>query len=155
MRRRRRRSRPAASGLGQRKSAVRLVLAGQRATATWTGGSDVRINLSTVVTGLLARDSEARHAVGAENEIADIGEYSRGEAGFFQVWDVRAKQVRSRGRAFYMGKLCEQQEKIIARRDPAARPVLEGAGEVTAPAPDAPRERPGSALRERLAHVRR
>ena len=43
----------------QRKSAVILILAGQRATATWTGGSGVRINLSTVVTGMLARDSEA------------------------------------------------------------------------------------------------
>jgi hypothetical protein len=29
------------------------------------------------VTGLLARDSESRHAVGAENEIPDIREYSR------------------------------------------------------------------------------
>ena len=89
----------------QRKSAVSLVLAGQRATATWTGGSGVRINLSTVVTGLLARDSESRHAVGAENEIPDIGEYSRGQAGFWQIWDVRAKRIKARGRAFYMGKI--------------------------------------------------
>lgn len=117
----------------QRKSAVSLVLAGQRATATWTGGSGVRINLSTVVTGLLARDSESRHAVGAENEIPDIGEYSRGQAGFWQIWDVRAKRIKSRGRAFYMGKIGTQQEKIIAHRDPVARPVLEGAGEITAP----------------------
>jgi hypothetical protein len=29
------------------------------------------------VTGLLARDSESRHAVGAENEIPNIREYSR------------------------------------------------------------------------------
>jgi hypothetical protein len=139
----------------QRKSAVSLVLAGQRATATWTGGSGVRINLSTVVTGLLARDSESRHAVGAENEIPDIGEYSRGQAGFWQIWDVRAKRIKVRGRAFYMGKIGAQQEKIIARRDPAARPVLEGAGEVTAPAPAAPRAQVGSALRERLAHARK
>jgi DNA-binding transcriptional ArsR family regulator len=138
----------------QRKSAVCLVLAGQRATATWTGGSGVRINLSTIVAGMLARDSEARHAVGAENELPDISEYSRGEAGFFQIWDVRAKRIRSRGRAFHIGKIGEQQAKIIARRDPAARPVLAGAGEVTAPAPAAPREQAGSGLRERLAHVR-
>ena len=56
--------------------------------------------------------------------------------------------------AFYIGKIGEQQAKIIAKRDPAARPVLEGAGEVTAPAPAAPREQAGSGLRERLAHVR-
>jgi hypothetical protein len=53
-----------------------------------------------------------------------------------------------------MGKIGAQQEKIIARRDPAARPALEGAGQITAPAPAAPREQPGSALRERLAHAR-
>jgi hypothetical protein len=139
----------------QRKSAVCLVLAGQRATATWTGGSGVRINLSTIVAGLLARDSEARHAVGAENELPDIAEYSRGEAGFFQIWDVRAKRVRARGRAFHIGRIGEQQAKIIARRDPAARPVLQGAGQITEAAPAAPPEQPGSALRERLAHVRK
>jgi hypothetical protein len=135
----------------QRKAAVVLVLAGQRATATWTGGSGVRINLSTVVTGLLARDSEARHAVGAENEIPDISEYSRGEAGFFQVWSTRAKRITARGRTFYMGSIGEQQRKIIGLRDPAARPVLDGAREITSPAPQ---ERAGSGLRERLAHVR-
>ena len=60
----------------------------------------------------------------------------------------------TRGRAFYMGKIGVQQEKIISKRDPAARPVLEGAGEIPEAAPAAPREKPGSTLRERLAHVR-
>ena len=124
----------------QRKSAVCLVLAGQRATVQWTGGSGVRVNLSTVVYGMLARDSEARHAVGAENELPDISEYSRGQAGYFGIYSVRQKKLIQRGRTFYIGKLRDQQEKIIARRDPAARPALKGAGEVTAPAPAAPRE---------------
>jgi len=137
----------------QRKAAVCLILAGQRATATWTGGSGVRINLSTVVTGLLARDSEARHAVGAENEIPDIAGYSRGEAGFFQIWDVRAKRVKARGRAFYIGKIGAQKEHIVSRRDRAARPVLKGAGEIPEAAPAAPREQPRGGLRERLARV--
>jgi hypothetical protein len=137
----------------QRKAAVILILAGQRATATWTGGAGVRINLSTVVTGMLARDSESRHAVGAENEIPDIAGYSGGGAGFFQIWSTRAKKILARGRGFYIGRIGDQQREIISKRDPAARPVLEGAGEVTAPAPAAPREQPGSALRERLARV--
>lgn len=133
----------------QRKAAVCLILAGQRATAQWTGGSGVRINLSTVVTGLLARESEGRHAVGAENEIPDISEYSRGEAGFFQVWSVRKKKILARGRAFWAGKPREQEEKIIACRDPAARPHL-----------DIPQGTPrraaqgSSALRDRLARAR-
>jgi DNA-binding transcriptional ArsR family regulator len=106
------------------------------------------------VYGMLARDSEARHAVGAENELPDISEYSRGQAGYFGIYSVRQKKLIQRGRTFYIGTLRDQQEKIIARRDPAARPALEGAGEVTAPAPAAPQEQPGSGLRERLAHVR-
>jgi hypothetical protein len=136
----------------QRKAAVSLILAGQRATAVWTGGAGVRINLSTLVIGLLARDSESRHAVGAENEIPDIADYSGGESGFFQIWSTRAKRVLARGRSFWMGSIGEQQRLIISRRDPAARPVLEGAGEVTAPAP-APGQQPGNALRDRLAKV--
>ena len=138
----------------QRKSAVILVLAGQRATVQWTGGSGVRVNLSTVVYGMLARDSEARHAVGAENELPDISEYSRGQAGYFGIYSVRAKKLIQRGRTFYIGTLRDQQQKIIARRDPAARPALKGAGEITAPAPAAPQEQAGSGLRERLAHAR-
>jgi hypothetical protein len=140
----------------QRKTAVCLVLAGQRATVAWTGGSGVRVNLSSVVYGLLARDSEARHAVGSENELPDIAEYSRGQAGYFGIWSVRQKKLVQRGRTFYIGKLADQKE-IVARRDPAARPVLKGAGAVPEAAPAAPRdlqERPGSALRERVAHVR-
>jgi hypothetical protein len=138
----------------QRKAAVSLILAGQRATAVWTGGAGVRINLSTLVIGLLARDSESRHAVGSENEIPDIAEYSGGESGYFQIWYTRAKRVLARGRGFWMGTIGEQQRLIISRRDPALRPVLADAGEVTGPAPAAPREHPGTGLRDRLAHVR-
>jgi hypothetical protein len=119
----------------QRKAAVSLILAGQRATAVWTGSAGVRINLSTLVIGLLARDSESRHAVGAENEIPDIAEYCGGESGFFQIWSTRAKRVLARGRSFWMGTIGEQQQQIISKRDPATRPVLEGAGNVPETAP--------------------
>ena len=114
------------------------------------------INLSTVVYGMLARDSEARHAVGAENELPDISEYCRGEAGLLQhLLGVRPKKLIQRGAGpSTSASSAISRQKIIARRDPAARPVLKGAGEVTAPAPAAPREQAGSGLRERLAHVR-
>jgi DNA-binding transcriptional ArsR family regulator len=138
----------------QRKAAVILILAGQRATATWTGGSGVRINLSTVLTGMLARDSESRHAVGAENEIPDIAGYSGGEAGFFQIWSTRAKRILARGRGFYIGRIGDQQREIISKRDPAGRPVLEGAGLLPETAPGLLPGNGRSGLRERLAHVR-
>jgi hypothetical protein len=104
----------------------------------------VRINLSTLVIGLLARDSESRHAVGAENEIPDIAEYSGGDSGFFQIWSTRAKRVLARGRSFWMGTIGEQQRLIISKRDPALRPVLEGAGQILLAAPAGPGSSPGA-----------
>jgi hypothetical protein len=108
-----------------RSSAVVLVIAGQRATNQWTGGGGVKANLSTVLLGSMARGSESRHATGAEYDIPDISEYSRGQAGFFQVWDVRGKRVRTRGRAFNIGNIRDQQ-RIIRMREDDGRPVLPG-----------------------------
>ena len=87
----------------QRKSAVCLILATQRATQKQTGGGMVRANLSQVVIGNTNRASESRHATGAEAEIPDIGEYSGGRKGYFQVWDPQAKEITARGRTFLLG----------------------------------------------------
>ena len=73
----------------------------------------------------MARGSESRHATGAEYDIPDISEYSRGQAGFFQVWDVRGKRVRARGRAFNIGSIRDQQ-MIIRAREAGGRPALPG-----------------------------
>ena len=77
----------------QRKSAVCLILATQRATQRQTGGGMVRANLSQVVIGNTNRATESRHATGAEAEIPDISEYSRGRKGYFQIWDPQAKEI--------------------------------------------------------------
>ena len=87
----------------QRKSAVCLILATQRATQKQTGGGMVRANLSQVVIGNTNRATESRHATGAEAEIPDISEYSRGRKGFFQIWDPQAKEITARGRTFLLG----------------------------------------------------
>ena len=108
-----------------RSAAVVLVIAGQRATNQWTGGGGVKANLSTVLLGSMARGSESRHATGAEYDIPDISEYSRGQAGFFQVWDARGKRVRARGRAFNIGSIRDQQV-IIRARESGDRPALPG-----------------------------
>ena len=65
----------------QRKSAICLILATQRATQKQTGGGMVRANLSQVVIGNTNRATESRHATGAEAEIPDISEYSRSRKG--------------------------------------------------------------------------
>ena len=63
----------------------------------------VRANLSQVVIGNTNRATESRHATGAEAEIPDISEYSRGRKGYFQIWDPQAKEITARGRTFLLG----------------------------------------------------
>jgi biotin operon repressor len=144
----------------QRDAAVCFILSGQTPRISWIGGTGVRANLSTVVTGLLERQGESRLAVGAENEIPDIGEYSGGQPGFWQVWSTRQKKVLARGRAFKLGnRLSDLQERIIARTDPAARPRLLIPGEVLTGTPaqdrqatETPADTSGiGALRARIA----
>jgi hypothetical protein len=110
----------------RRSSAVTLVLATQRAIQRWTGGGGVIANLTDVLIGNMTRASESRHATGADHEMPDISEYSKGQPGYFQHWDPMAKRVVARGRAFNIGTIGEQQRNIIWRRDPAARPALPG-----------------------------
>ena len=43
---------------------------------------------------------KARHAIGAENEIPDISEYSGGEAGTSRSGIRQAKEITARGRTF-------------------------------------------------------
>jgi hypothetical protein len=148
----------------QRKSAVCLVLATQRAVIAALGGGAVRANMSEVLVGKVARATESRHATGAEKEIPDIREYAKGAPGYFQRWDPHSGQVSGRGRAFLLGKppdeLAYMRRLVDARRDlrdwsipdlpPLALDGGQAAGDATAPAPP-----PGSSdLRERLARAR-
>jgi hypothetical protein len=87
----------------QRKSAVALVLATQRAVVKAIGGGGVRANMSEALVGVVARASESRHASGGEREIPDIRDYSKGAPGYFQRWDPRSGNVTGRGRAFLLG----------------------------------------------------
>ena len=92
----------------QRKSAVCLVLATQRATVSALGGGAVRANMGEVLVGKVARATESRHATGAEAEIPDIREYAKGEPGYFQIWDPHSATVKGRGRALLLGKPPEE-----------------------------------------------
>jgi hypothetical protein len=92
----------------QRKSALCLLLATQRAIIAALGGGAVRANMSEVLVGTVARATESRHATGAETEIPDIRDYSKGVPGYFQSWDPHAKAVTGRGRAFLLGKPPEE-----------------------------------------------
>ena len=103
----------------QRKSAVCLVLATQRAIISALGGGAVRANMSEVLVGKVARATESRHATGAEKEIPDIREYSKGAPGYFQRWDPHSGMVAGRGRAFLLGKPPDElayMKRIVAAR---------------------------------------
>ena len=103
----------------QRKAAVGLVLATQRAVISALGGGGVRANMSEVLVGKVARASESRHATGAESEIPDIREYSKGAPGYFQRWDPHSGTIAGRGRAFLLGKAPDElayMKRIVAAR---------------------------------------
>ena len=104
----------------QRKSAVCLLLATQRAVIAALGGGAVRANMSEVLVGKVARATESRHATGAEKEIPDIREYAKGAPGYFQRWDPHSGTVTGRGRAFLLGKppdeLAYMKRLVTARR---------------------------------------
>ena len=103
----------------QRKAAVCLVLATQRATVRALGGGGVRANMSETLVGKTVRASESRHATGAEKEIPDIREYSKGAPGYFQDWDQHSGVITGRGRAFLLGKPPDElayMKRIVAAR---------------------------------------
>lgn len=68
-----------------RSEAVALMIAGQRATADWLGGADVRANIDLACVGKVGRAGEARHAGDAALSLPDIGAYGEGHAG---VWGI-------------------------------------------------------------------
>ena len=98
-----------------------LVLATQRAVISALGGGGVRANMSETLVGKTVRASESRHATGAEKEIPDIREYSKGAPGYFQDWDQHSGVIAGRGRAFLLGKppdeLAYMKRLVAARRD--------------------------------------
>jgi hypothetical protein len=103
----------------QRKSAVFLLLATQRAIVKALGGGGVRANMSEVLVGKVTRSSESRHATGGEREIPDIREYAKGAPGYFQDFNPHSGEVTGRGRAFLLGKPPEElayMKRLVADR---------------------------------------
>lgn len=147
----------------QRKSAVCLLLATQRAVIAALGGGMVRANMSEVLVGKVARASESRHATGAETEIPDIREYAKGEPGYFQRFDPHSGMVTGRGRAFLLGKPPEElayMKRIVAARRhlrdwsiPDMPPLALDGGHAAAPAIADAAAQDITAMRARLASI--
>ena len=147
----------------QRKSAVCLLLATQRAVIAALGGGMVRANMSEVLVGKVARATESRHATGAEKEIPDIREYARGAPGYFQRWDPHSGTVTGRGRAFLLGKppdeLAYMKRLVTARRPlrdwsiPDLPPLALDGGQAAAAAVTDATAQQIAGLRGRLASI--
>ena len=147
----------------QRKSAVFLLLATQRAVIAALGGGMVRANMSEVLVGMVDRATESRHATGAEKEIPDIREYAKGAPGYFQRWDPHSGTVTGRGRAFLLGKppdeLAYIKRLVTARRPlrdwsiPDMPPLALDGGQAAAAAVTDATTQQIAGLRGRLASI--
>ncbi len=147
----------------QRKSAMCLLLATQRAVIAALGGGGVRANMSEVLVGLVVRATESRHATGAETEIPDIRAYAKGAPGYFQRWDPHSAMVTGRGRAFLLGKppdeLAYMKRIVAARRHlrdwsiPDMPPLALDGGQATAAAATDATAQQIADMRGRLASI--
>lgn len=106
-----------------RSEAVALIIAGQRATAQWMGGADLRANVDIVVLGRVARAGEARKATGEEIDLPDMGEYGEGRPGVFLITELGGGGGYERGRVFKLDDPADI-DKIVARRAAARRPYV-------------------------------
>jgi hypothetical protein len=110
-----------------RSEGVALVIAGQRATAKWTGGADLRANIDIAIWGKFGRAGEARHVAGQEIDLPDMGAYGEGASGVFGVTELGAGGGYAKGRTFYLHEI-DDLERIVRERLADRRPyVLEPA----------------------------
>jgi len=113
-----------------RSEGVALVEAGQRATARWTGGADLRANIDIAIWGKFGRAGEARHVAGQEIDLPDMGAYGEGASGVFGVTELGAGGDYARGRTFYLHEIDDLErivrERLAARQPCALEPALAG-----------------------------
>jgi hypothetical protein len=106
-----------------RSECVALVFAGQRATAQWMGGADLRANVDIAVLGRVARAAEARKATGEEIELPDMGAYGEGNPGVWLITELGGGGGYDRGRVFKLEAPAEI-EAIVTRRAASRRPYV-------------------------------
>ena len=80
-----------------RKAGVTLIIAGQRGTATWIGGADVRALIDYVVVGRFTQPGEANKVIGVHLDLPDFAGYGGGAHGVFMIVN-RGSGAYDRGR---------------------------------------------------------
>lgn len=100
-----------------RSEAVSFIAAGQRGTADWMGGADVRANLDVVCAGRVRRQAEIAHAVGSMAPlIPDMATYGQGHAGVWAI--VTDSGDYTLGRSFNLDDLVQLRQFAYDRRRP-------------------------------------
>jgi hypothetical protein len=106
-----------------RSEGVSLIIAGQRATAAWIGGADLRANVDIVMLGRFSRPGEAKKATGEEISLPDMGEYGEGRPGVWLVYELGGGGGYERGRVFKLSEPADI-EAIVERRAATRRPYV-------------------------------
>jgi hypothetical protein len=103
---------------------VVLITAGQRATAAWSGGGNVRANMETVVIGRVRDAGEVQHALGQRGVyIPDLTTYGEGHKGVWVIVDDA--DDHQAGRAFNLRELTDIRE-IVTQRSRVSEMVAAG-----------------------------
>jgi transposase-like protein len=98
-----------------RSESVIVIGAGQRGTAEWMGGSDVRTQLDVICAGKVRRRSEIMHAAGELGMmIPDMATYGEGHAGVWAI--VEDGGDYELGRSFDLSELTDIRQIAWDRR---------------------------------------
>lgn len=85
-----------------RSESVGVIIIGQRGTAQWMGGANIRANLDRFVLLKVSRPNEIANAVGSvlAATLPDVNKYGKGKAGVVCIANVSGDH--SQGRTFYL-----------------------------------------------------
>jgi len=109
-----------------REYGVTLIRAGQRGTAEWTGGGNVRANDDVFCIGMVNRRGEAMHAAGDLGlAMPDMATYGEGHAGVWVIAETGGDQHI--GRTFQLKDPADIARIVAARahRQPDLKPELQ------------------------------
>lgn len=100
-----------------RSAAVGLILIGQRGTAAWMGGPNIRANIDRFMLLKMTRATEIMNAVGADRgvQLPNVSAYGEGHPGVVLITDVNEWAL---GRTFFLKKLTDL-ERIAEGRSPS------------------------------------
>lgn len=107
-----------------RSPAVGLIIIGQRGTAEWVGGPNVRANIDRFVLAKMTRATEVMNAVGADvgSRLPNVNAYGEGHPGVILITDISGDY--DLGRSFLLKDLDDLERLAEGRRPAELEPGL-------------------------------